>query len=205
MANGFFRNEAPTELPTLQALTTYEGFTNPTFECCAYAMSTLGVETLVEDQGVESIGEFFMALSSSRGTWQSAFENSFGISSEDFEADFEARRTDLLAPVGIDVLQLFQLPNFNETPAALELGSAPDTISPGDQSLIYGWANLDGATCTMIVTEEKGRELATYAAYADAYGLVFWFWSAPEELKQGAVQMEMNCGAESITTSVTVE
>ncbi len=204
MADGVFSNAPATRSIGLEELTSYEGFTNPEVSCCAYALSTVAVEHLVGEGGPKRLGEFFTELGETGKSWSFVFFKIFGMGTNEFYADFETQRSSILAPVGVDVLQLFQLPNLNEAPANIELSSAPDSVSPDEQGLFIAWSTNNGAACTMIVTDGQGNELVRYAAYADSYGLVVWLWTPPTDLDEALVSAQFDCGASPVMVDIPI-
>jgi hypothetical protein len=202
MVNGA-HNEGPPMLPELQELVAREDMIVPEAACCTYPLSELAIKLLVGDEGPDAVAAYYQALSESSLPWKTVFADSFGITIDDFYAQFEAQRPTLMQPTGLDVTQLLNTPYFNDVPTDIRLGGAPETIVPGDQVVLYAWGG-DGSTCVMTVRDETAQEFTTYPTYADTYGLVVWLWSVPDSLPTGSLPVEMNCGGEPISISVEV-
>lgn len=164
-ARGIFDGRQDMVLPPLDRFEESSALYQPDTGCCSYGLSALAVEMLVKGSGIQAIGEYFASLHD-KG-WQLAFKEAFGFEVEEFYRSFEAQRTTLLSLTGIDITQLIRTPNFNDAPAPVSLGSAPASVKPGEQALLFAWSG-DGSSCVMTVMGEDGAQLAALPTYADA-------------------------------------
>lgn len=203
MARGA-HNNGHQALPLLQDLQVATDMVGDGIGCCAYWLSTIAVESLVGSGGPRLLGEYFQALDETDDPWETVFEEKFGISANDFYVAFEAERASLLVPSGLDVTQLLRTPSYNEVPADLGISLAPESIEPGKQVWFYGWSG-NGSTCDMNVGSVASDDFATYSTFGDAYGLVVWFWSAPETLEAESLTFNFDCGAAPVTIEIAVD
>ncbi|MEA2528174.1 MAG: hypothetical protein QOF73_5401 [Thermomicrobiales bacterium] len=164
-----------------------------------YGLSYLAVKQLVGDRPT-SIRRYYERLGDG-ASWRSAFRSAFRINPSDFYEAFEAARSDFDAPRGTPAP--FVPPDEAEYPAAVSLGTAPDSIDRGDQLLLVA-ASDAGVSCTLTVSTRAGRELLSQPTFADTTGLLFWLWTVPDDARRAAVTAAVACGADPVTTPLRI-
>lgn len=164
-----------------------------------YGLAYLAVDQLVNDRP-SSIRRYYERIAGG-ANWRAAFQSAFRINPRDFYTEFETARPFIDAP--FDIPSSFIPPDELEYPAVVSLGSAPDSIARGDQLLLLA-ASDAGVRCTLIVSTRAGRELLNQPTYADTTGLLFWLWTIPEDARRAAVTAAISCGADPVTTPLTI-
>jgi hypothetical protein len=204
LANGAHSGTPPI-LPQLAEFQTHQDLmSRPEASCCLYDLSALAIEILVGDNGPPALGAYFRALGESQEPWEAVFARTFGLSVEEFYSSFEEQRASMLAgSTGVDASQLLFVPAFNSAPAPIGLGAVPETAFPGEQLLVYGWTGA-GATCELRVPDDAAEAPDVLPTFADAYGLVFWLWSVPDEPGQRLISLEFDCGGGPVSAPVRI-
>jgi len=164
-----------------------------------YGLAYLAIKQLVGDRPT-SIRRYYERLGDGAG-WRAAFQSAFRINPSDFYDEFEAARAALRAP--FDMPPSFIPTDESEYPAAVSLDSAPDSIARGDQLLLVA-ASDAGARCSLTVSTRAGRELLSQPTFADTTGLVFWLWTVPDDVRRASVTAAVSCGADPVTTPLTI-
>jgi hypothetical protein len=164
-----------------------------------YGLAYLAVKQLVADRP-SSLRRYYERLG--RGdTWRAAFQSAFRINPRDFYDAFEASRPEIQAPFGTPA-PFIPTDEFDE-PAAVSLGTAPASIGRGDQLLLVASSDA-GVRCTLTVSTRAGTELLDQPSFADTTGLVFWLWTVPADARRAAVTAAVSCGADPVTTPLTI-
>jgi hypothetical protein len=200
LANGAHAEEKPA-VPSLRELTDDASLVGPGVGCCSYAVATLAVERLTKASGPAALGRYFAAIGKGED-WRAAFAEVFGQNPDTFSATFERERPALLAPTGRDETGLLHTPRFNDHPSAVAVAATAITVTR-DQQTVLRATTADGAHCTLTVAAADGHAVLTEPAYADAAGGVFWLWTVPNVLSNGA-WATVSCGGAPVTIAVTV-
>jgi hypothetical protein len=164
-----------------------------------YGLAYLAIKQLVGDRPT-SITRYYQRLGDDVG-WRAAFQSAFRINPSDFYDGFEASRPDIQAP--FDTPAPFVPAGEFASPAAVSLAAAPDSIARGDQLRLVASSDA-GVRCTLIISTRAGRELLSQPTFADTTGLVFWLWTVPADARRAAVTAAVSCGADPVTTPLTI-
>lgn len=164
-----------------------------------YGLAYLAVKRLVADRP-SSLRRYYQRLGQG-DDWQTAFQSAFRVTPSDFYDAFEASRPDLRAPAGTPAP--FVSTDEIDAPAAVSLATAPSSIGRGQQLRLVA-SSEPGVRCTLTVSTRAGKQLLNQPTFADSTGLVFWLWTVPADVRRAAVTAAVSCGADPVTTSVTI-
>src|SRR5262249_33575751 len=148
-----------------------------------------------------TLGRYFAAIGKG-DDWRAAFAEVFGQDPDTFSDTFERERPELLAPTGRDETGLLRTPRFNDHPSAVTVSSTAPTVT-GAQQPVLRPPPADGTHCPLTVAAADGHAVLTEPAFADAAGVVFWLWTVPIALSNGA-WATVSCGGAPVTIAVTV-
>jgi hypothetical protein len=164
-----------------------------------YGLSYLAVQQLVGDRP-ESISRYYEKIGAG-ASWRAAFQSAFRINPTDFYEAFETYRPRIQAPFNVPTP--FAPADEYEYPAAVFLDSAPESIERGEQLLIIAGSDA-GVRCSLTVSTRAGTELLNQPTFADPTGLLFWLWTVPADSRRAAVTAAISCGADPVTTRLTI-
>ncbi len=166
----------------------------------AYPLAYVAVQYLLGSQGmsVSALGDVYTQMHDG-ATFDDAFTQVFGVTPDQFSAEFEAWR-----PSFQQVTQLpddFYPPTGQAPSGPVTLQVVPQTVGRDQQLIVTGATGaLVGCDASLqLATETIDRETV-----ANGEGNVFWLFSIPPDAPVGPANLTVDCGAGSVRAPLNV-
>lgn len=167
-----------------------------------YSLAYLAVEQLAQKTSKRAIRDYFERLGE-RMSEDEAFASTFGLTPEEFYAEFAEFRASLAFP-GSPPAALIPPGPVLEYPAFISVFSLTTPIAGGSQALLT--AGTDPAVrCVLDVLGPDGSPLDFRPTQSDRNGMAIWFWTIEREQSGQQLTLAANCGGDPayITLEVT--
>ena len=157
----------------------------------AYPLAYVAVQYLLGSQGmsVSALGDVYTQMHDG-ATFDDAFAQVFGLTPDQFVADFEAWR-----PSFQQVTELpddFYPPIGQASASPVTLQSASQTVGRDQQLIVTA---TTGALAACGASLQLATETLDRATVANGEGNVFWLFSIPVDAPVGAANLTVDCGA----------
>lgn len=167
----------------------------------AYPLAYLAVQYLLGSRGmtVASLGDVYLAMGEG-ATFERAFDEVFGSSLADFEAEFDEWRSAFPRQVfDAGDFTLIRERDAPGAPVAPEL--VPDEIALGGQLLVVARTEprTDCVAVLRLADETVRRE-----TFSNAEGDLFWLITIPETAPTGPATVWLGCGAAPARAEVVI-
>lgn len=187
-----------TKYPIAIPLSQLEGFDSMLAD--AYPLSYMAVQYLLGSRGlpVGAIGAVYDGLAAGKPFAQ-AFQEAFGVSLQDFYAEFEAWRPGIVQTTRLD--DDFWAEEVTQAASALHLDAVPAQVPVSGQLMVTGQTVPD-VRCDLTVA--IGTTTMQRPAESNSEGEVYWLVSLPEGTAAGAGTMTASCGGAPVNASFAI-
>jgi len=166
----------------------------------AYPLAYVAVQYLLGSRGmsVSALGDVY-TLMRDGAAFDDAFTEIFGLTPDQFSAEFEAWR-----PSFQQVTELpddFYPPNGQFPASTVTLQEFPSQVMR-DRQLVVTATTEAMASCD--ATLQLGMQTLDRETIANGEGNVFWLFSIPPDAPAGAANLSVDCGAGPVTVPLTL-
>lgn len=167
-----------------------------------YPLAYFGVAQLLQDRPLSSIGDYYDALQDGK-SFPAAFEMAFGLTPQQFYAEFAQFRANELPTMNLFPPEL-DVSEGTDQASGVTVVHAPAFVIPGSQVLVLADASA-GANCTLsLIADGTSIVIGDRDTFADGDGRVFWLLTIPPDLPPGDGDFVLDCGSDRLTLPVLV-
>jgi len=170
-------------------------------EGALYPLSYFSIAKLFEDNDLSEVNDYYSLMASGE-SFESAFSLTFGLTPDEYYAEFERWR-DTITPGEIPA----DIAVFNpvERESEIRLIDAPRTLTADDQVLVHALAQ-PATTCSLaLIQSGSAAELLERTTFADGTGDVYWLVTIPDIAIGGLVTIDIDCGGDPVTRVAILE
>lgn len=165
-----------------------------------YSLAYVAVARLLEDGSIEEI-ERFQALVESGVPWEEAFAEAFGQAVDDFYAEVEDARDEVIAPR--EAPEPFAGTGPKQTESRVIFSEVPEMAALDEQVTVLARTEPD-AICTARLRSAESGERLSRTTFADGAGRVFWLITIPPDFGEGPADLLVSCGDDGSSREVTI-